>query len=125
MASSNLEHELNVRATGVKVTDQTITVELEDGRSVVVPTAWYPRLLHATPKERRNYEISPFGIEWPDVEADFSIRGLLLGRKSGECNASLDYWLENRKKGKRTTVEEFLKKQSKERQRGRQRRHAA
>ena len=125
MASSNSELELSVRATGVVVTDQTITVDLDDGRSVVVPTAWYPRLSYATRKERLNYEISPFGIEWPDVEADFSIRGILLGRKSGEGSASLSYWLENRKKGKRTTVEEFLSKVSKEKRRGRQKRHAA
>ena len=125
MASSNSELEVNVRATGVVVTDQTITVDLDDGRSVVVPTAWYPRLSYATRKERLNYEISPFGIEWPDVEADFSIRGILLGRKSGEGSASLSYWLENRKKGKRTTVEEFLSRVSKEKRRGRQKRHAA
>ena len=125
MASSNSDLELNVRATGVVVTDQIITVDLDDGRSVVVPTVWYPRLSYATRKERLNYEISPFGIEWPDVEADFSIRGILLGRKSGEGSASLSYWLENRKKGKRTTVEEFLSKVSKEKRRGRQKRHAA
>src|SRR5436853_3241966 len=84
MSSLASELEQAVKATSVRVTDDTITVELEDGRSVSVPTAWYPRLLHATPKERANHEIEEEGVIWPDVEADFSIRGLLLGRKSGE-----------------------------------------
>lgn len=108
MSSSTVDAELDVRATGVTVTDETITVELDDGRTVSMPTAWCPRLLHATPQERANYEIRPLGIEWPDVEADFSIRGLLLGRKSGESPACFNYWLENRRQGRRVTVEQWL-----------------
>ena len=108
MSSSTVEAELDVRATGVVVTDETITVDLEDGRTVSVPTGWYPRLQHATPEERANYEIRPFGIEWPDVEADFSIKGLLLGRKSGESPACFNYWLDNRRQGKRVTVAQWL-----------------
>jgi hypothetical protein len=109
MASSVIEKELETQATNVVVTDQTITVDLEDGRTVSVPTAWYPRLRSATPKERRNFEITPFGIEWPDVEADVSIRGLLLGHKSGECAESLNFWLVNRAKGRRVTFEDYMK----------------
>ena len=107
-SSIDVLDQLDIRATGVTVTDETITVDLEDGRSVSVPTAWYPRLKHATPKERANYEILPFGVEWPDVEADFSIRGILLGHKSGESRECFKYWLDNRKKGRRVTVEEWL-----------------
>ena len=109
MSFSAIESELNVRATDVAVTDQAITVDLADGRSISVPTAWYPRLKHATAKERVHFEIGPFGIEWPDVEADFSVRGLLLGRKSGESGASFAYWLRNRKRGRKVTFEDYLK----------------
>jgi len=102
------EIEEGVKATSVEVTDETITVHLEDGRSISVPTQWYPRLAHATPAERANYEIDSVGVVWPDVEADFSIRGLLLGRKSGESPASLKFWLDARKKGRKVTFEDFL-----------------
>jgi len=64
------------------VTDEAITVELEDGRQVSVPTIWYPRLAHATAKERANYEIDDVGITWPEVEADFSIRGIYWDAKA-------------------------------------------
>jgi hypothetical protein len=108
MASLAAELERTVMATAVRVTDETITVELEDGRTIAVPTAWYPRLLHATSKERAKYEIDSVGVMWPDVEADFSIRGILLGRKSGESPSSFKFWFENRKKGRRVKVEQFL-----------------
>lgn len=109
MPSSAIESELDVEATNVVVTDETIAVELEDGRTISVPTAWYPRLAHATQKERANFEISPFGIEWPDVEADLSIRGLLLGRRSGESPEVLKWWLEQRAKGRKATFVEYMK----------------
>jgi hypothetical protein len=108
MTSSIVDADLEVRARSVSVADRTITVNLEDGRSISVPTEWYPRLKYATPQERANYEISDYGIEWPDVEADFSIRGILLGRRSGENPACFRYWLQNRKRGKRVTVMEWL-----------------
>jgi hypothetical protein len=110
--------EQTVRATSVRVTDDTITVDLEDGRTVSVPTAWFPRLLHATPKERANFEIDDEGVIWPDVEADFSVRGLLLGRRSGESPESLKFWLDNRKRGRRVTVEQWLRVKRRARQRG-------
>jgi len=109
MHSSTLELELDARATGVLVTDQTITVDLEDGRTIAIPTAWYPRLRYATPKERKEFEITPMGIEWPVIEADFSIRGLLLGHKSGESAESFKFWMENRQRGNRATFADFLK----------------
>ena len=109
MDTSVSQPELDVRATKVVVTDETITVDLEDGRTISVPTVWYPRLKHATARERAHYEIGAFGVEWPDVEADFSIRGLLLGRKSGESPACFEFWLENRKQGRKVTVEQYLK----------------
>jgi hypothetical protein len=109
MPSSVAEAQLDVRATSVKVTDETITVDLEDGRSISVPTAWYPRLKHATARERANYEMEAYGVSWPDVEADFSVRGLLLGRKSGESRESLKFWLDNRRRGRSVTFEDYMK----------------
>jgi hypothetical protein len=99
---------LTVRATSVRVTDDEITVELEDGRTLSVPTAWFPRLVHATPRERANYEVDDVGVTWPDVEADFSIRGLLLGRKSGESPKSLKFWLDNRSKGRKVKFVDYI-----------------
>lgn len=109
MSSSTIDLELEARATKVAVTDQTITVELEDGRTISVPTAWYPRLRHATGRERKDFQISALGVEWPSVEADLSIRGLLLGRKSGESAESFNFWLENRKKGKQVAFVDYLR----------------
>ena len=103
--ANEIEH---VKASSVAVTDETITVDLEDGRTIVVPTKWFPRLLHATSKERTNYEIDSVGVSWPDIEADFSIRGLLLGRKSGESRQSFEFWLNARRKGKKVTVQDFF-----------------
>jgi hypothetical protein len=108
MTSSLADDKLEARATDVRVTDETISVELEDGRTIIVPTAWIPRLQHATDEERKNFKIGPWGIEWPDIEADTSIRGLLLGNKSGENPESFKYWLDNRKKGKRVSVMDWL-----------------
>lgn len=110
MSTSIADSDLDVKAASVDVTDEAITVDLEDGRTITVPTEWYPRLLHATQKERANFEIDEYGIVWPDVEADFSIRGILLGHRSGENPACFRYWLENRKRGKRVTVEEWFRR---------------
>ncbi len=109
MHSSAVEAELDVRATDVRVTDSTITVELEDGRTISVPTAWYPRLRHATATERANYKLDGSGISWPALDEDVSVRGLLLGRKSGESAGSFKFWLENRRKGKSVTVMDYVK----------------
>ena len=100
MHSSVAEADLDVRATGVRVSDDEIAVDLEDGRTITVPTLWYPRLQHATAAERANYELTGFGVSWPDVDADFSVRGLLLGRQSGESAESFKFWLDGRRKGK-------------------------
>jgi hypothetical protein len=59
--------------------------------------------------ERANYEIDGYGVTWPDVEADFSIRGVLRGKKSGESAASLKFWLNHRRKGRKVTFEDYIK----------------
>ena len=76
-----------VAAKAVRVTDGLITVSLDDGRTVSIPTKWYPRLLHATPAEGAEYEIDSHGVMWPRIEADFSIRGILLSEESGESSS--------------------------------------
>lgn len=76
-------------------TADSLTVELADGRTLTVPLAWYPRLLHATAEERANWR--PIGrgrgIHWEDLDEDISVDGLIAGRRSGESDASLARWL--------------------------------
>jgi len=87
-----------VAIASVKVTADTLTVHLEDGRTISAPLDWYPRLVHATARERGNVETSPFGLHWPDLDEDVSVAGLLAGRASGESPASLKKWLDSRGK---------------------------
>jgi hypothetical protein len=65
----------------VHFTQDTLSVDMVDGRTITVPLAWYPRLLHATPEQRENWQISGggFGIHWPDIDEDLSTEGLLRG----------------------------------------------
>ncbi|MEX0784956.1 MAG: DUF2442 domain-containing protein [Dehalococcoidia bacterium] len=65
----------------VRVDEHTLSVDLMDGRTITVPLAWYPRLLHATPQQREHWEIAGagFGIHWPDIDEDLSTDGLLRG----------------------------------------------
>lgn len=109
MRSSVVESELDVKVTNVVVTDDTLTVELEDGRTISSPLVWYPRLAHGTARERAKIEIGHFGIHWPLLDEDLSTRGIILGHKSGESPESLKFWLENHKKGRRVTLEDFSK----------------
>ncbi len=78
---STLEIEIaDLRASSVDFTDTELVVTLADGRKIVTPLAWYPRLQQASPTQRANYEIMPMGIHWPDVDEDLSIAGMLKGR---------------------------------------------
>lgn len=113
MSSSVEESKLDVRATKVVVTDDVLSVDLEDGRTISVPIGWYPRLSHGTPSERAHCQISAFGIHWPDLDEDISIRGLLLGNKSGENPVIIKWWLAQRAKGRRVTVEDYFREQKK------------
>jgi hypothetical protein len=65
----------------VRVSEDALTVDLADGRTISVPLAWYPRLLHATPAQRADWAIVGAGyvIHWPDVDEDLSAEGLLRG----------------------------------------------
>ena len=85
-------------AERVEVTNDTLMTDLSDGRTISVPLAWYPRLVHATTAERRNWRLIGVGqgIHWPDLDEDISVEGLLAGSPSGESQESLKRWLEAR-----------------------------
>jgi hypothetical protein len=87
------------RVTGVFVTDDTLSVDLEDGRTVSVPIGWYPRLAYGTADERANVQIAGagFGLHWPDLDEDIGIEGILLGKRSRETPQSFERWLQSRK----------------------------
>jgi hypothetical protein len=69
------------RVRGVHITEDTLAVDLEDGRTIIVPLTWYPRLLDATMEQRCHWKIAGagYGIHWPDVDEDLSTEGLLRG----------------------------------------------
>lgn len=85
-------------AESVILTDDTLCVDLADGRTISVPLAWYPRLQYATPEERNRWRLigKGHGIHWEEIDEDISIEGLLLGRPSRESQASLQKWLDKR-----------------------------
>jgi hypothetical protein len=69
------------RIAHVSVSDDELTVRLMDGRTISVPLAWYPRLLHASAEQRSRWQIGGggFGIHWPEIDEDLSTEGLLRG----------------------------------------------
>jgi hypothetical protein len=87
------------RAINVTIDYDTLSIDLEDGRTISVPIGWYPRLAYGTPAERANFQISGagYGIHWPDLDEDIGVEGLLLGKKSTESLASFERWLQRRK----------------------------
>jgi hypothetical protein len=82
----------------VTVTEDSLMVDLVDGRTVSVPLAWYPRLLHGEPQERNNWRLigQGEGIHWPDLDEDISAENILFGQQSGESQTSLGRWLQTR-----------------------------
>lgn len=88
----------------MRITDNELTVELADGRTIATPLEWYPRLTHATPEERSRFEIigRGQGVRWPDLDEDLSVEGMLAGRPSQEGAASLRRWLASRSQASRT-----------------------
>ena len=71
---------MTISATAVRFDDHMMWVDLTDGRTLGVPLAWFPRLLHASPEAGRRVEISRIGLHWEDLDEDISIAGLLAGR---------------------------------------------
>ena len=97
-----LDESRAVAGENVKVTADTLLVELSDGRTITAPLAWFPRLQHGTAKERSHWRFigRGEGIHWPDLDEDISIEGLVLGKPSGESHQSFARWLEKRAKRK-------------------------
>jgi hypothetical protein len=79
---------MSISATDVSFDEHTMWVVLEDGRTLGVPLAWFPRLLFATPEQRQNLEISPMGLHWEELDEDISITGLLAGRGDNSARHS-------------------------------------
>ena len=102
MLSSTIEVLEIPKAQQLVVTDAALTVGLTDGRTISVPLAWYPRLLHGTLAERNNWRLiggkEGLGIHWPDLDEDISVENLLFGKPSGESQHSFQRWLEERAK---------------------------
>jgi len=69
------------RVRDVSFTEDTLAVDLTDGRTIIVPLAWFPRLLSATPEQRSQWKVSGagYGIRWPEIDEDLSTEGLLRG----------------------------------------------
>lgn len=85
-------------ASNVSVSEDTLSVDLSDGRTISVPIDWFPRLVHASPEERTRWRFNGKGqgIHWEDIDEDISVEGLLAGKPSGESQMSLKRWLEGR-----------------------------
>lgn len=85
-------------ALAVYTSEEALTVDLSDGRTISVPLGWYPRLEHADPDERANWRLigKGRGIHWTDIDEDISVEGLLSGKPSGESQESFKKWLQNR-----------------------------
>ena len=90
--------EVEPTAVSITVTDDKLIVDLEDGRSLVIPLEWYPRLAYGSSRERHNWQLlgDGYAIEWPDLDEHIGIEGLLAGRRSGESKKSFQRWLSSR-----------------------------
>ena len=86
-------------AQTISLTEDSLIVDLADGRTITVPLPWFPRLAHGTPVERASWRLigNGEGIHWPDLDEDISVASLLAGRRSGETQESLRRWLEARR----------------------------
>lgn len=82
----------------IRLTDEKLIVDLIDGRSLIVPLSWYPRLLHASQEELQNWQLlgDGYAIEWIDLDEHIGLEGLLAGRQSGESHHSFERWLATR-----------------------------
>ena len=101
MITSTIEIQVP-EAEDVTVTEDTLKAELSDGRTISVPLAWYPRLVHATQAERDNWELigEGQGIRWPGLDEDLSVEGLIADRPSAESQRSFKRWLEAKQAGR-------------------------
>ena len=90
--------EQEPRAQDISVTEDSLILDLVDGRTIHVPLVWYPRLWYGTPEEREKFEIFGDGkyLHWPELDEDLTVAGIVAGRRSSESARSLKKWLEGR-----------------------------
>ena len=96
---NTLTNELQrIKAKNARVSEDTLMVDLTDGRTISIPLAWFPRLLHASAEERSNWRMigANDGIHWKDIDEDISVENLILGKPSGESQRSFKRWLKER-----------------------------
>lgn len=96
----------DARIIRAEVNEDELTVHLEDGRTVVTPLAWYPRLVFATEEELNNFRITGrgYGVHWPELDEDLSVKGMLAGLPSGEGAASLKQWKQEMRRRRREGI---------------------
>src|SRR5688572_21997165 len=99
MSSSTVDIQIP-SAVRVEVNDETLSVDLSDGRAISVPLGWFPRLSHGTSDERNKWRLiaGGRGIHWSELDEDVSVENLLAGKPSGESQTSLRKWLDSRPK---------------------------
>ncbi len=107
--SISTDNRTEVLAKNLHFADESLTVELVDGRTITVPLSWYPRLVHATQQERENWEmlLNGEGFHWPDLNEDLSVDGFIKGRPSGESKRSFARWLKAKQEGRGLTIAEL------------------
>ena len=98
---TTLTLETEPLAASISVDRERLTVNLVDGRILVVPLAWYPRLLHGSLEEKGRWQLlgDGYAIEWPDLDEHIGIEGLIAGRRSSESQSSLEKWLAKHQSG--------------------------
>ena len=98
--NDSVVEQQEISAKYVVVDEESLTVSLSDGRRLILPLDWYPRLLHGTPAERNNWRLvaDGVGIHWPDLDEDLSVEAFLAGRRSIESPRSIKQWLAGRSK---------------------------
>jgi Protein of unknown function (DUF2442) len=92
-------------AIDVTVSDEAVTFELDDGRTIAAPLGWFPRLVEGTRAERKNWRLVGKGLDvhWPDLDEDIEVQHVVLGVPSLEGDASLQRWLDERAAKKKKT----------------------
>lgn len=97
MHTSIIEIEIPT-AENITITQDTLSVDLSDGRTISVPLTWYPRLIYASQAEQNNWRLigKGYGIHWEDLDEDISVEGLLAGKPSSESQTSFKKWLASR-----------------------------
>lgn len=80
---------MNTSAKSIRFDDNSLWVDLSDGRVIAVPLAWFPKLLDATPEQREQVEISASGLHWDALDEDISVAGLLAGNGDMTRQAAL------------------------------------